>query len=54
MPLITLTPSFQVARMYERLLGRWGGDRHFCVTDAMRLWLQEHFGTLRFAYVCVP
>lgn len=52
MPLMHTTPSTQVARVYERLLGRWGGDRHLCVTDAMRLWLRAHFGRYVLRCVC--
>ena len=42
---MTLCVWWQVARVYEKVFGRCG-DLHFCVTDAMRLWLRDNFGEL--------
>lgn len=39
----TRHPLVRVARVYEKLLGRQG-HKHFCVTEAMRLWLRDDFG----------
>ena len=36
-------PLVRAARWYERALGHQG-HKHLCVTEAMRLWLHDHFG----------
>jgi beta-1,4-mannosyltransferase len=33
----------RLARAYERVLGRWLGDAHLCVTGALKAWLEREF-----------
>ena len=36
-------PIVRLAAVYERIFARMG-DHHICVTDAMRVWLADHWG----------